>query len=440
MFIRGYHQILALVLFLPFADGCSKHDAFKPKPTNSTKNKDAISAPYEKQKYYEVKKGDTLYSIGLHNKLDFKKLAAWNQIKPPYNIEVGQIIRLYDLAADSNPQSAVEITSVHTANVSPPISHKSTNNRSLQISQMVSEVLAANPQIEVAQAVWEASTAQVKQQGAFEDPKLSYSLAPLTIDNTSTDFVQQIQLSQHIPWPGKLSLQSDVAKSNAVREKEKINELRLKLTALAKKIFSDWYFIHQAIQIHHENAQLLEHIYSIAQARYRVGKASQQEVLQAELEASLLEQHQLLLNQRKSEILGHINTLLSRPINSPLPNPSLLAEPLSMQTIRELHQDELENHPKIKALSANVQALKLNRQRAGLSALPDFKINAGYSTIMDNSDKHWIVGLAVNLPLDRNKYRAIQDEATARLKQAQWQKQDQGSKIGRSDADLFFQG
>lgn len=47
-------------------------------------------------KYHLVKKGDTLYAISLLFDLDYRQLAQWNQIAPPYRIEIGQKIRVSD--------------------------------------------------------------------------------------------------------------------------------------------------------------------------------------------------------------------------------------------------------------------------------------------------------------------------------------------------------
>lgn len=43
---------------------------------------------------YRVTKGDTLYSIAFRYGLDYHKLAEINNIKPPYNISVGQVLTL----------------------------------------------------------------------------------------------------------------------------------------------------------------------------------------------------------------------------------------------------------------------------------------------------------------------------------------------------------
>ncbi len=43
----------------------------------------------------EVRAGDTLYSIAWESGRDYRELAAWNHISPPYVIRAGQVLRLY---------------------------------------------------------------------------------------------------------------------------------------------------------------------------------------------------------------------------------------------------------------------------------------------------------------------------------------------------------
>ncbi|MGR9051405.1 MAG: peptidoglycan DD-metalloendopeptidase family protein [Gammaproteobacteria bacterium] len=59
--------------------------------------------PYERDLtqgpgYYEVKKGDTLYSIGFRSGYGYRTLALWNDIPPPYTIQIGQKIKLFEPA------------------------------------------------------------------------------------------------------------------------------------------------------------------------------------------------------------------------------------------------------------------------------------------------------------------------------------------------------
>ncbi len=42
--------------------------------------------------YYTVQPGDTLYSIGRRYGVDYRNVAAWNGLQPPYNLSVGQTL------------------------------------------------------------------------------------------------------------------------------------------------------------------------------------------------------------------------------------------------------------------------------------------------------------------------------------------------------------
>ncbi len=47
------------------------------------------------QKYHVVRRGDTLYGIGYRSGYGYKRLAKWNNIRPPYRLYIGQKIKLF---------------------------------------------------------------------------------------------------------------------------------------------------------------------------------------------------------------------------------------------------------------------------------------------------------------------------------------------------------
>ncbi len=56
---------------------------------------------------YRVVAGDTLYAIAFRHGLDYRELAAWNHIAPPYRIYVGQQLRLRAPEPGTAPSAAV---------------------------------------------------------------------------------------------------------------------------------------------------------------------------------------------------------------------------------------------------------------------------------------------------------------------------------------------
>lgn len=63
-------------------------------PTNQTPVDDAGSFTLKSDQKYTVKTGDTLYSIANALELNWKDLAALNEIEPPYDLTVGQELNL----------------------------------------------------------------------------------------------------------------------------------------------------------------------------------------------------------------------------------------------------------------------------------------------------------------------------------------------------------
>jgi lipoprotein NlpD len=74
------------------------------------------SAPPAEQRSesYTVKRGDTLYSIALDNGLDYRELAAWNNITDPADIKAGLALRMRSPgpAVAGQPQTGTQVQGV----------------------------------------------------------------------------------------------------------------------------------------------------------------------------------------------------------------------------------------------------------------------------------------------------------------------------------------
>ncbi len=66
--------------------GCGTRE---PAPVDSRDGSGSVPAGQ-----YRIRDGDTLYSIAFHRGIDFKSLAQWNRIPPPYRIYAGRLIRV----------------------------------------------------------------------------------------------------------------------------------------------------------------------------------------------------------------------------------------------------------------------------------------------------------------------------------------------------------
>jgi len=100
-------RILTISLFITLVNGCT---ANRPAPViergtapTSTTAKTPAGATEKDWRpgSYTVKRGDTLYSIGLEYGYDYKEIAQANRIQPPYTIYVGQQLKLPSTATSA---------------------------------------------------------------------------------------------------------------------------------------------------------------------------------------------------------------------------------------------------------------------------------------------------------------------------------------------------
>jgi cobalt-zinc-cadmium efflux system outer membrane protein len=308
----------------------------------------------------------------------------------------------------------------------------------LSSTQLVSAVLAANPQLEVVQAIWQATASRIEQESALDDPMLIHSMAPQTIGNQQTGFSQSTEISQKIPWPGKLRLRGEAAGFEADAANANIAALRLVLSSTAKSLFADWYYIHQAIKINQINQTLLAEFRDIAVTRYSTGLASKQDALSAEVEIALLEHQAIVLERERRTILARLNTLLNRLPDEPIPPPSKPIEIIVLPDAKSLHNNALQARPELKELAARIQASKTQTELAKRAFYPDLNLSAGYNSFWDRSEQRFILGVGINLPLDQGKRHAAESEARARMKQAEWNSIDQMAKI-REEVQIAYE-
>lgn len=322
-----------------------------------------------------------------------------------------------------------------SGNDASPISE---DQETLSSAQLVADILAANPQLEVVQAIWQAANSKIEQVSALDDPTLSHSFAPLTIGNQQSGFSQNTVISQKLPWPGKLRLRAEAAAFDAYAAQENIGTLHLLLTATAKSLFADWYYIHQALDVNEINRRLLSEFYDIALKHYATGLASKQDTLQAEVEIALLDHQKIALQREKRTLLARLNTLLNREPDTPLPTPSKLNTELLLPKPAALQEIALQSRPDLKELATRIQASKMRGDLADKDFYPDFKVSAGYNNFWRQDEQRFIIGVEVNLPLDQDKRHAAEDEAHARIKQAEWQHTDRIAKI-REEVQIAYE-
>tara|TARA_R110002049_G_C9178700_1_gene563495 strand:- start:12440 stop:13762 length:1323 start_codon:yes stop_codon:yes gene_type:complete len=297
-----------------------------------------------------------------------------------------------------------------------------THNDSFTADGLVKQVLARNPGIEALSAIEEAAKYDILPARSLDDPTFSYGFAPKTLDaDNGRGLNQKIELSQKIPWPGTLAAREEAARQEVNVAHEDVKELRLRLVALTKSAYAEWYFVDRALEIHASTSTLLEELRSVAETRYAAGRALQQDVLQAEVEQRNLDRHGLELKRIKSSIQAQINTLLNLEPNSPLLPAANLSIQQPLPPLAILEQKAIDLHPELRRISAQVAANSAQITLAEKEFYPDLQLFAGYNGLWDAQDKRPIIGVSINVPFDRSKRKAALSKVKANERSLQMQ-------------------
>lgn len=292
----------------------------------------------------------------------------------------------------------------------------STLTAPLSAEAFTEAVLAHNAGLEAMRQAVSAAVAQIKPAGALEDPTFSISAAPRTF-GSAMGATGDVRLSQPLPWWGTLNARKQVARASAEAAGHDLDALRLRLGALARGAFSDWAFVHRALEINAANQAVLGELRNVARIRYATGQAPQEDVLQADVQRALLKQQRLEWERQRTVVQSRMNALLDRRPQTPVPPPAELPTGIALPAEEILAQRALA-HPQLEQLEAQREAAQAQQRLADKERYPRFGVSVGYDNMWSDPAMRPMVGLSLTVPIDQSKYRASIDAAHAQARRS----------------------
>ena len=286
----------------------------------------------------------------------------------------------------------------------------------LDLREIIEEVLVRNPEIVAARKQWEAATNRIAQARSLDDPTLSVQLwnFPQNFNVTQTQNAI-FGVSQTFPFPGKLALKGEVASRSADMTEQALRAKERDLIARLKQTYYELFLAHKAIQIHHEQIDLLKQLLEIATAKFRTGKGSQVDVLKSQVELSTLYQQLPVLEQRRETAQGKLNTLLDRDPRFPLGPPQEPREGRFEKDLEDLYPMAVNARPELKAAELSIQRNEQSRALAQRQYYPD--VSVAFQRFQNfNANDGFGAVVSINMPFafwTKPKYDARVREAGA---------------------------
>lgn len=283
--------------------------------------------------------------------------------------------------------------------------------RSLTLDQLVSSALAENPQLKAMRLQWEAMQERPAQAQTLPNPMLTYAGMDMTDSgdwpNTNE---KRFMVEQTFPWFGKLALKGKAAGKDAEAMQREFETMAREVVMMVKESYFDLYGVQQGRALTRAEEGVLSNMLAVAETMYAAGERTQQDVLKAQTEITMLHQKLLEYDQQEVTLHARLNQLLNRPAEAPL-GLAVTAPPTGAAgKLDQLLTLAEQTRPEIKKADADIQRSEYEREVMRKEYWPDYKLGVEYRNFRQGDDMVMFT-VGVELPIWRSKYRAGEREA-----------------------------
>ena len=291
------------------------------------------------------------------------------------------------------------------------------------LKSLVQEALERNPDLASARFSAEAEGRRILPAGSLPDPMLSLSYSNVPVDDFAVDkepmTSRDIGLSQAFPFPGKLSLKEEIARLGAVQAGNRAEAVRNLVRFRVKRGFFALIENRAVQRLTERNQAFLGELLAVANSRYTVGKAPQQDLFKVQVEISRMENMLIALRKQEAAILSDLNTLRDRPVGTAVDLPSSYPVPEILFGEEEMVEIAAASNPDLLREGNAVKQKETALLFARKQIYPDFQVGAAYKFREDSpagADRpdFFSANVMVSLPLWHGRKQDEEVEAAAR--------------------------
>jgi outer membrane protein, heavy metal efflux system len=240
----------------------------------------------------------------------------------------------------------------------------------------------ANPMLRAARYSAEAAAQRIGPAGALPDPQLQFGL----MNRMASDFgstmdpmtMNQVQLMQMLPWPGRLGEARLAARHDAAAATADADEQTRMLMAQVRMVYYDLAYADRALEVMQGTQHLLRQFRDVSTTMFAVGSSVQQDVLRAQVEVARMSAEITRMGQERVAGAARLNALLGREATTTI-GPLKLPEPAGdLPEVDSLVVLALAGRPAIRARMERVAAAEASLSAARRELYPDFQLGIAY--------------------------------------------------------------
>jgi cobalt-zinc-cadmium efflux system outer membrane protein len=255
-------------------------------------------------------------------------------------------------------------------------------NAPLPLAAAIAEAVEKNPEIQLMRQRLQAVSARAKQAPYLEDPEINFQLGgvpfstPTNLNNADTN---SIGLRQKLPFFGKLGLKEKVAQQEVRVAEQELRAKEREIISMVKMAYADLFMAEKASEILREQLEIMRTIIRATEARYQVGRVTQQDVFKALLEQSEIMNQLINVETESSTAQAKLNNAKYRSPRSPIQLPANLTAPSVDLNFPGLDDVALANRPQLKGAEEEIVRSERTYELAERNRkFPDFMVGWDY--------------------------------------------------------------
>jgi outer membrane protein TolC len=286
-----------------------------------------------------------------------------------------------------------------------------------------------NPDIKAARERALAKAKRIPQVTALPDPMLNTRTWIEPVRTAEGDNYFNLGISQKLPVPEKLDRAGRIALEETRMAIAEWEQTRQKVIGDVKRAYFQLYIIDQTVRLLRDNQDLVRSLIDVTRSQLASGRRGQQDVLRAQVERSTLESRLIDLRQSRVKNAAMLNTLMDRPVDTPIPSPDPFDVRQTDLKLETLLARAVQANPELKRFTHEIER---NRQSVKLAKLvwwPDFTLGFDWmrmspraafrpppdpktgrrpqvSRLSEDGTDNWGISFGFNLPMWYEKNQA----------------------------------
>ena len=289
----------------------------------------------------------------------------------------------------------------------------------LSLGMVYRDVDTANPRLDASAALARAASERIAPARTLPDPRLQFALMNRELPGLGRSDplgMDQVQVMQMVPFPGKLRLAGTVASAQADAQDARAADVRWGVRAQAAMAFYEIWRMDQSLAVADETLRLVRDLAETASAMYAVGEGRQADVLRAQVEIARMDEEVIRMRTERVTAEARLNALLDRPPDAAVLSPVLPMFPTALPPLPELAAEAESGRAMVQAGEAELRAADAAVRLARRELWPDLELGVQYAQrpMDDGTDRMISLMVGVSAPIFAGRRQvAMRREAEA---------------------------